>query len=167
MSEQDCKDCNQYNLSPECDGHAIRKGEICPYKNSAIEQAQAGRLMTFEEFAPQCIVVADRWIENHPQDPEKDWSDTYALARTLRDCIQRGIDQLQRETEPDERAIALPCKASTFKDEIENRFRSECPISDTDLEDFGDCKKNCFDCFTSAIAARELAAREPKGEATT
>ena len=61
------------------------------------DQEKAGRLMTFEEFAPQCVVAADCWLKAHPQDPQCDWDNNYGLIHSLRDCLQRGINQLQRE----------------------------------------------------------------------
>ena len=65
------------------------------------------------------------------------------------------IDRLRELAAADRegRVVVLPCKAEAFKDRIENIFRSECPIIDTELEDFGNCNVNCFDCYTNAIGA--------------
>ena len=116
------------------------------------EQAQDGRLMTFEEFAPQCIVVADRWIENHPQDPGKDWSDTYALARTLRDCIQRGIDQLQRETERNVPMRAVRCDDADC---------SKCRYCHEEPDFFtGETQQWCMDSAMHKDAADRLESQE-------
>lgn len=53
------------------------------------------RLLTFSEFAPQCLEAAECWINNHPQG-DAEPNDTFTLVVALRNCIDRGMSETLR-----------------------------------------------------------------------
>ena len=63
-----------------------------------------------------------------------------------------------------ERVVVLPCKVERIKDSI-NEFceRHGCIYDDIDLaNDFGDCRKECFQCIYDGLCAEAAALKGDK-----
>lgn len=63
------------------------------------------------------------------------------------------------EAERDGRLVVLPCEMQDLKDAISEISYSEgCMLDVLDLAKYGNCKMDCFECLTNAIAEAALSA---------
>ena len=71
------------------------------------------------------------------------------------------LDRLRAiaKAERDGRVVVLPCKMQELKDAINEISYSEGCLLDVHLSKYGNCKMDCFECLTSAIAEAAAAGK--------